>query len=294
MAPVVEAAEPVGLLSMVSGNVQIVRAGETAPVAARIADLLGAGDRVVTGTNSEATFLYCPQSRAAKMTARSEVQFDAGALAVHKGKLTEERRVPTCRLPASLALASASKLQSGMLRLRGSNLLMRSPSHTNIATLQPRFRWEPIENATGYELKLLDREENILWKQTISSTEVQYPADGMPLAWGQKYWWRVTARQGEETLTEAGSYFQVLSADQAAAVRSDEATLQRLRELNHDDNSALFLLAFLYEDNGMLDEAARLYGELAGRLGSQDWVQGRLNELMGKLGWDRLESGPPK
>ena len=28
-----------------------------------------------------------------------------------------------------------------MMRLRASNLLLRSPSRTNIATLQPRFRW---------------------------------------------------------------------------------------------------------------------------------------------------------
>lgn len=288
---VARAAEPVGLLSMVSGQVQIVRAGQSAPAAARTADLIGAGDRVLTGRNSEAMFLFCPESRAAKVTADSEVQFEAASLAVRKGKLSDERKVPTCRLPSSLALAGASQMQSGMTRLRGSNILLRSPSHTNVAALQPRFRWDPVENATAYDLKLLDREERILWRQSVSSTETLYPGDALALAPGQKYWWRVTAREGEETITEAGSFFQVLPNDQAEQVRSAEGGLQRLRQESPADNGPLFLLAFLYEENGMLDEAVRVYGELAQRMGPQEWVQGHINELMGKLGWDRLESG---
>ena len=50
----------------------------------------------------------------------------------------------------------------------------------------------------------------------------------------------------------------------------------------------------LYEDNGMTDAAARVYAQLKSRMGDQDWVQGRLNDLMGKLGWDRLDSGEAK
>ena len=294
LATVARAADPVGLLSMVSGEVQILRAGESAPVAARTADLIAAGDRVLTGPNSEATFLFCPDSRAARMAAETEVQFEAATLAVRKGTLGEERKIPTCRLPSTLALAAASKLQSGMTRLRGRDLLLRSPSRTNIAELNPQFRWEPVENATGYELKLLDREERILWRQSLSATESHYPEDALALEWGQKYWWRVTAREGNETVSEVGSYFQVLPNDQAEGVRATEAALEQLREANPADNGPLFLLAFLYEENGMLDEAARLYSELSQRMGPQDWVQGRLNDLMGKLGWDRFDSAPPR
>jgi len=289
-----QAQTPVGLLSMVSGSVQILRAGQKAPVAARTADLLAAGDRVLTGRNSEASFLFCPESRAGKIPANAEVQFDAGAIQVRKGKLAEERKVPSCRLPANLSLAGASQLQSGMMRLRGSNLLLRSPSHTSVATLHPRFRWGPVDNAKAYDIKLMDREERILWRQSVSATEVQYPGDAHALAWGQKYWWRVTAGDGQDVLTEAGTFFQVLPQEAAERVRSAEGNLRRMMEGNPADNGPRFLLAFLYEDHEMLDEAARVYGELADRMGKQDWVQGRLNELMNKLGWDRLDSGSPR
>ncbi|HEY7678867.1 MAG TPA: hypothetical protein VIC04_00005 [Terriglobia bacterium] len=294
LAALARAAEPVGLLSMVSGEVRILRASESAPVVARTADLIAAGDRVLTGRNSEAAFLFCPESRAAKMAAETEVRFEAATFAVRKGKLAEERKVPTCRLPSNLALTASSKLQSGMTRLRGSDLVLRSPARTNIADLNPRFRWEPVDGATTYELKLLDREERILWRQSLSSTESPYPGDALALVWGQKYWWRVTAREDRETISEVGSYFQVLPSEQAERVRAEETALRQLRAANPADNGPLFLLAFLYEENGMLDAAARLYGELSQRMGPQDWVQARLNDLMSRLGWDRLDSTPTR
>lgn len=278
---------PVGLLSSVSGKVQIVRAGLTDPAPARPADLLVAGDRIVTSGDAQASFLFCPQSRAAKILPGSEVEFAAGSFTVKKGKLAEERAVPSCRLPSNLTLAAASQVQSGMLRLRGSNLLLRSPSRASVATLRPVFRWEPVDNAKAYDLKVLDREERILWRTSGSATEVQYAAEAPLLAWGQKYWWRVTARDDRETLMEVGTYFQTLTAEQAEEVRSAEAGLRRLIAENPGDSVPRFLLAFLYEERGMLDEAARLYHELASQTGSQPWVEVRLNELMNKLGWDR-------
>ena len=281
-------AQTVGLLSMVKGEVQIIRAGQT--TSARIADLLAAGDRVVTGAGGEATFLYCPESRAGKLLAGGEVELSATALQVKKGKLAEERKVPNCKLPAAL-LASASKQQSGMLRLRGAPVILRTPSRTNVASQQPEFRWDPVENATNYEVKLLDREERILWKKNTKAPVVPYPSDAAALEYGQKYWWRVTAFENNENVAEVGSFFQTLPGDTATQITDSEGGLLALAKAAPDDNGPLFLLAFLYEDNGMIDAAARVYGQLNTRMGAQDWVQGRLNELMGKLGWDRLESG---
>ena len=291
LAVAAQGATPVGLLSMVSGNVTILRSGQKTPVPARTADLITAGDRILTGKNSEAAFLFCPQSRAAKIPAGAEVQFNARTLKVLKGNLNGERKVPSCRLPSNLVLASASRMQSGMMRLRGANLLLRSPSRTRIATRHPRFLWGAVDNAEAYEVKLMNREEKILWRQTVTTTDLQYPAEAQALKGGKKYWWRVTAREGEDTLVEAGSFFQVLPDERAEQVRDTESALRQLLQDNPSDNGPRFLLAFLYEEHGMLDEAARVYGQLADRMGPQAWVQGRLTQLLNKLGWDRVQSG---
>ena len=286
-------AQTVGLLSMVKGDVQIVRAGQAAGAPARIADLLAAGDRVVTGAGGEATFLYCPESRAGKLLADGEAEFSAAALQVKKGKLADDRKVPNCKLPAAL-LASNSKQQAGMLRLRGAALVLRTPTRSSIAELRPNFRWDPYESATTYEVKLMDREERILWKKTLPGTELSYPGDAPALDPGQKYNWRVIAFENNESLADVGTNFSVLPAASVTSVKQAEDGLLALAKAAPDDSGPLFLLAFLYEDNGMLDAAARTYTQIKTRMGEQDWVQGRLNELMGKLGWDRLESGDAK
>jgi hypothetical protein len=287
-------AGPAGLLTMVSGQVQIVRAGDSTPRPARTADVIAPGDRVITGRGSEATFVFCPDSRAAKMLPETEVQFDSTTFRVKKGKLSDERKLPSCFLPANLTLSGASQLQSGALRLRGSDLILLSPSRTKTIGLRPKFQWEPVDGASTYDVKLMDREERILWQHNTSSTAEQYPDDAPALAWGEKYWWRVTARDRDDTLTEVGSYFQVLPKDQAEQLRSTEEGLQHLVQQSPADNTPLFLLAFLYDENGVLDQAARTYSELAQRIGPQGWLQSRLADLMNKLGWNKVDSDSPR
>ena len=141
---------------------------------------------------------------------------------------------------------------------------------------------------------MLDREERVLWRGEVAGTSVAYPADAMALEWGQKYRWRVTARDGNDTVDEATTFFQVLPADQAQDVRLAEDSLRAMVEQTPNDNWPRFLLAFLYEERGMLDQAAEVYYDLDRRMGTQPWVEGRLTELMNKLGWSDVESGPAR
>jgi len=77
-------------------------------------------------------------------------------------------------------------------------------------------------------------------------------------------------------------------------VRVAEDSLRAMVEQNPNDNWPRFLLAFLYEERGMLDQAAQVYYDLDRRMGTQPWVEGRISELMNKLGWDRLENTSPR
>src|SRR5580658_1916525 len=84
---------PVGLISLVKGPVQIQRAGQKTPVSAKMADLVGPGDRLITGAGGEAVFIYCPDARSARLAAAGEVTFTARALQVTKGKLADDHRI---------------------------------------------------------------------------------------------------------------------------------------------------------------------------------------------------------
>lgn len=285
----VSAQAPVGLLSLVRGTVQIVRAGQTTPAAAHPADLIGSGDRVITGANGEAVFLYCPDPKSARLTAGGEVLFTTSALKVNKGKLADERKVGGCRLPSTLALSGASEQQVGLVRTRGRDVNLRSPSRSFINSELPTFHWLPVENAKSYEIKVTDREEKVLFKATVTATQVQYPQSAPKLVAGQKYWWRVTARDASDTLSDAGTYFQTLTEAQAKEFKAAEADLKKQIAAAPADNGPRILLAFLYEDSGLFEDAVRSYEDLMKRLGPSDWLKSRQATLMFKIGWDKVE-----
>ncbi|MBI2815836.1 MAG: hypothetical protein HYX72_02735 [Acidobacteria bacterium] len=280
-----QAAAPVGLLSKVSGTVQIVRAGEKSTHLARTADLILPGDRIIVATNSEASFLFCPEAVSARILEESEIEFDS-PLEVHKGKVTDERKVGSCQLPDNLS--ATSEMPFGMLRLRPSNLVLVSPFRTSIATPRPHFRWEPLDRASGYLIDLLDHEQRVLWSDTVNTNHAVYSASAPALQWGQKYWWRITASDGQRILSEASASFQLLPQEQAERVRWSEESLRRMITEHPGDNAALFLIAFLYEQNGLFDQAVLAYAELAHRIGPQNWVEARLVNLMNNLGWEKL------
>lgn len=299
-----EATQPVGMITSVLGKVRISRQGQSLP--ARAADLLMAGDRLTASPGAHADYLYCPELRAGRVPPAAEVAFEASGLRVIRGSVANEWKIPSCRLPSTSGLTEASRQHLGITRLRSfgaaarinpalkskllrqyelllpdSELVLGSPANTNVATLRPNFRWSPVKGAKSYDFLLTDREERVLWKTRVFVPELRYPVAAYKLAWGQRYWWRVIANGATESTAEAASYFQVLPEAQARAVQS-AATPLRTRLLQRPSDPAPQLaLAFLYEENGMLDEAAMLYQ----RMTSPDWARTRFIELAQKLGW---------
>jgi hypothetical protein len=281
---------PVGLLSLVKGSVQIQRAGQKTPVAAKMADLVGPGDRLITGAGGEAVFIYCPDARSARLPSAGEVTFTARALQVTKGKLADDHKIAGCRLPTTLALSSASQQQVGLVKTRGLELRLRAPVEgVYISEPRPKFAWEPVKDAARYDVRLQNREEQVLYKTTVTGTDFQYPADGPALEPGQKYWWRVSAVGKDGQMDVAGTFFQTLPAEQAKEFKASEADLKKQAAANPKDTGPRILLAFLYEDNGMYDAAARSYNTLSNELSDNTWIKARLYTMLEKLHWDKVE-----
>lgn len=299
-APVTAAQQPLGMLTAVSGKVQIVRNGETR--AAHAAEFLYAGDRVTARAASYADFLYCPQLRAARIPAATEVSFDAAEFTVARGRLANEWAIPACRLPATTALSIPSRQHLGVTRLRSlfddrpairpnlakryDDLLQKGivlywPANTKTSSQFPSFRWSPVAGAASYELRLTDAEENVLWAIHSEETRRKFPLAAPPLEWGRRYWWRVIARGPDGDLEEAGSYFELLPEERAQELEKSAGELRRRATQRPNDPLPRLALAFLYEENGLLDQAAGIYARLA----SPDWARARFLELAVKLGW---------
>jgi len=281
---------PVGLVSLVKGTVQIQRAGQKTPVVAKMADLVAAGDHLITGAGGEAVFIYCPDARSARLSPSGEVLFTASALEVTKGKLSDERKIAGCRLPATLGLSAASQQQVGLGKTRGFEMQLRAPVEgVFVSETRPTFSWEAVRDAVRYDVRLQNRAEQVLYKTTVTSTDFRYPADAPALEAGQKYWWRVSAIGKDGQMDLAGTFFQTLPAEQARKFKESEADLKKQIAAHPKDTGPRILLAFLYEENGMYDAAARAYNALSKQISDNEWIKARRNAMQEKLHWDKIE-----
>jgi hypothetical protein len=178
----------------------------------------------------------------------------------------------------------------GLLATRGLEMRLRAPVEgVFISEAHPKFAWEPVPDATRYDVRLQNREEEVLYKTTVTTTEFQYPANGPALEPGQKYWWRVSAVGKDGQMDVAGTFFQTLPAKQAQEFKTTEADLKKQIAANPSDTGPRVLLAFLYEENGMYDAAARSYNTLSKELSDNTWIKSRLYTMLEKLHWDKVE-----
>jgi len=270
-----QASDAIGVLTRVTGRVSILREGRTAALPAKGYELLFAGDRLSTAANSEAGFIFCAGAESGRILPLSEIRFDAGAVVLMEGKITDQQKIAACRLPQGLGLADASRQQAGGLRLRGPRLVLKAPRSTAVATSRPMFTWNALDGADDYQVTVLDREGRTVFETASASAELSYPPSAPPLEWAQTYRWRVAARSRGVVVKEASAHFQVLFREQAEMISQQAGEMRAVLSRQPRDATTRLLLAFLYDSNGMIDEAIEAYSPLS----SVGWVKARILQL---------------
>jgi hypothetical protein len=266
----------VGIISNIGGEVFLERG--KAKTAARLADLLYAGDRVVVA-EGQAVVLYCPSSEKITFARGTTVEFGADRARVLKGSAPV--RVPArCLLPR-VALGSESLERMGGLRARGGPPV---PLYTGgaVSSDRPEFCWGPIKDAELYRLTLRNTKSNQqIWEASTPSACVAYPSTMSPLA-PSEYEWEVRAEAKTTVLAKGSAVFEVKpSADLAALTGTEDKLLRAIelenrgyyseaaayfraaREANPEDKRLTQHLAWLYWNSGLINAANEEFKRLA-------------------------------
>ena len=147
-----------------------------------------------------------------------------------------------------------------------------APAGTVIESDRPTFRWQPLAEASGYTVTLLDSGQNkVATSPMLSTNDWQMTAR---LKRGQIYYWQVKALQnGKEVVSHSGPApdvrFKIL--EQA---KVDE--LERARKLCSGSHVAL---GVIYAQMGLVDEAEKEIEKLARFNPSSAVVQRLLRSL---------------
>lgn len=277
------AAEPVAFVISIqrgaADDARVQTATETRP--AETLHELHAGDQVLVGANARVVVLYHPGARTETVTTHTSplVIRPAAATGAPDGhrmgrafsKLARlvEREAPTYRPMHGRQLAP---------------LVLVSPRNTRVFADDLAFQWQ---GQGEHELRLRNGTQ-VLWKPTVQSSPVAYPATEKRLTAGVKYRWEL-----QRGSTKAEAAFEIVPADEAQAVRralaeanafdAETQPLARtaiyvdhgllanaIQELERatasaDDDALHRLLGGLYTDVGLTEHAARAFSRVKSR-----------------------------
>lgn len=132
-----------------------------------------------------------------------------------------------------------------------------APARTVLAEARPTFEWEPLKDATAYQVFIgdLEHRETVISKPLPATTTQWTPAT--PLRRGRVYSWAVTAKVNGEDVTSPGA-----SAPEPKFKILEQGKVRELAALKKRPRSHLALGVF-YMNAGMTAEAEREFQMLA-------------------------------
>ncbi len=131
-----------------------------------------------------------------------------------------------------------------------------APVGTVLLEGRPNFRWKTLKDATGYRVRVYDRD----FKE-VASSEVLKDTNWIPtnsFQRGEKYSWIVTAYLSDKEVSSP-----VPPAPEARFMVLDSAKYKELQEAKLDVGRSHLLSGLVYAQFGMLDESVQEFQQLA-------------------------------
>src|SRR4051794_33160449 len=150
---------PVGIITMTSGDAKIFEPLAKTGRSVEMADVVQPGSRIVTGANGKVSFISCADGSAAQAQADSEIVFNTTGFQVKRGTVSQQHKVPPCRVPVATIGGRDSHI--GGVNMRGETTMrLLSPVGTAVDSAQVTFRWQAVDGATLYRVALRDAKGN--------------------------------------------------------------------------------------------------------------------------------------
>lgn len=255
MAPPTAAAQPVAMVTDLSGAGELTAGGETA--ACEILSHLSVGDQVRLADGASLTFVYFESSQEYVFEGPAELSIGAGAPKVASGDAPRARQQQLAQ-QTSLSPEAVQGYRQTSLVLRGESrnkLRLLTPRDTSIGETHPVFRWEPIAENAHYRFVLTNDVGRTLVEALIASPEIRLGAE-IPMERGAFYTWQV-----EATLASGATYTS--SADFIVLTEDERARVESLRPGDSSSFTERLIYAQFLEQMDMVEEARSYWKTLA-------------------------------
>lgn len=264
--PVVAHADPVAVIASVKGKVEVTSTRGGAAQRAVFGRALERGDRVAVAPGGAAT-LFFNDGNVIELAEKSTLTV-GGRVAGKSGGggapgLPGEVYASVTKFVAGgsreTGLVALSELRSAPAEQDAPFLI--GPRKTALIDDRPAFSWRAVPGATRYKITVSSADQGELWSQEVNATSLAFPKAAGALVAGGEYLWEVEAFSDLKSLRRESSIFQVLGAEQAAAVR---ANLDRIRDSagGFENAAAQYLAGSYLSGLGLFLDATTHFGEL--------------------------------
>ena len=258
------AADPLAVIAACKGRVQVSPARGGHAEAATFGRSLERGDRVVVASGGSATVFF-NDGNIIELAEKSMVTI--GGRVAERPKVGPGAQVPGEVFASVTRFVTRGSAQRGLVAMssmRGDgdeSPLIVAPRKTELLEARPAFSWRAVEGATRYRVAV-SGDGGELWSREATGTTLEFPADAAPLVPGSDYLWDVRALDDHGEVRREESFFHVLAAEEADAVRS---SLGRIRDSAGGSESAAchFLSGSYLFGRGLYRDAATHFEALS-------------------------------
>jgi hypothetical protein len=253
----IAAADPLAVIAAFKGKVRVQPAKGGASSGATFGQPLERGDKVFVLAGGSATVFF-NDGNVIGLSEKSSMTIG--------GRVAERPKVgPGSQLPGEVyssvtRFVTGGSAQNGLVAMssmRGTaddKPLLLAPRKTELLEPRPAFWWRAVAGATRYRIGV-SGDSGELWNREVQGTTLEYPGDAAPLGEGADYLWEVRAYDDHGEARREGSFFHVLGAGDAAAIRG---SLGRIRDSagGADSPASHFLSGSYLFGRGLYRDAA--------------------------------------
>jgi hypothetical protein len=254
-----EPSQCAAVITGLSGNVQVKKAGKTEFVKTYWGTQLFQGDQIKTNAGSEATLTFSNSDILKLGSGRTfTVSGDGSSKTEAAGNVKKVSSAMMANMSALTSRRDDKKDVGALAGLRGTGIEepieLTSPYNTLIRTNRPTFAWIPKKPYDKFVVNLYSS-KGLVWSKKVSESQLKFPESEKGLDFGETYFWNV---EGEDLLDnkKSSSYkFSVLSTDKSKEILDQEALIRKTFENDSDSSSLHSFLGAFYINQGLLQDA---------------------------------------
>jgi len=242
------------IVSDVSGDVFLKKAGKSREVKAVFGMQLIEGDQVKTNPMASASMLFS-NGDLLHVGPNSSIAISAQ----EKGDQITQISKELATSFSDLVMRQDKDGEMGVImKLRSDTyseqIMPLSPCNTGILTNRPGISWATEKPADEFVVRLYNS-EGLVWEKKTTDTHLEFPEKEAILEYGASYFWNVEGQDLINSFRSLNQKFTILSEESIEELNAEKQKLLTLFPDHPDCSSLHSLLGSLYAKKGLYEEA---------------------------------------